>query len=223
MLTRYSIAIDGPSGAGKSTVAKKLSEKLDILYLDTGAMYRAIGYFIRQKNIDPRDGLAVAQVLPEVSLSMQPGRVVLNGQDISSAIRTPEISSYASLVSALPAVRERMWHMQREIAEGQNIVLDGRDIGTHVLPDAPYKFFITASENERARRRYEELCAKGENVTFAGVLADMHQRDLQDSTRALAPLAKADDAIEIITDNMTADEVVLHMLAIMEQKGSQEE
>ncbi len=219
MLSRYSVAIDGPSGAGKSTVAKKLSEKLGILYLDTGAMYRAIGYYVRKNNIDPRDNIAVSQILPNASLSMQPGKVMLNGEDITNAIRTPEISGYASLVSALPVVRERMWQMQREIANGQNIVLDGRDIGTHVLPDAPYKFFITASENERARRRYEELCAKGESVTFAGVLADMHQRDLQDSTRALAPLAKAADAVEIITDDMSADEVVWHMLAIMEEKS----
>lgn len=205
------IAIDGPAGAGKSTIAKILAARLNILYLDTGAMYRAVGYKALKSGVSVTDEKAVEKMLAEtdVDVKIENGtqHVYLDGEDVSGKIRTPEVSKAASDISALPPVRHAMVKLQRIIAAKQDTVLDGRDVGTFVLPNAEHKFFLTASVEERAKRRYNELVARGETCDFEKIKKDIETRDYNDSHRALAPLKKADDAIEVDTTFMSIDEV----------------
>lgn len=205
----YAIALDGPSGAGKSTVAKIVAKKLGITYLDTGALYRALGLRTLSCGVSVKDAAKVEECLSnaEVTIKYRDGfqHVILDGEDVSGRIRTPEVSMAASAVSAIPYVRQKLLSLQREISKTNNVILDGRDIGTVVLPDAEFKYFLTASPEVRAKRRYDELKAKGENVTFEGVLADVNERDKNDSTRAVAPLKQAFDAVSIISDDISAE------------------
>ncbi len=207
----YAIALDGPSGAGKSTVAQAVAAKLNITYLDTGALYRALGLKTLLEHVLPKDAAKVEKCLSavDVSIEYRDGRqcVLLGGEDVSGRIRTPEVSMAASAVSAIPYVREKLLSTQREIAKRSSVILDGRDIGTVVLPTAEFKFYLTASAEIRARRRYEELVAKGEKVEYIDVLNSVNERDKNDSTRAVAPLKKAYDAVEINSDKLSADEV----------------
>ena len=206
------IAIDGPGGAGKSTVAKAVAAKLGIVYVDTGALYRTIGYYVRQKDISPDDRAGVSSLLGEISINIVykngSQHVYLNGEDLGDKIRTPEMSMYASKVSAIPEVRAFLLDTQRDIAKKNSVIMDGRDIGTVILPEADVKIFLTASEQCRAERRYKELIARGQTVTFEDVLAEMNQRDRQDSTRECAPTAAADDALLLDNTGMTFEETV---------------
>ena len=206
------IAIDGPSGAGKSTVAKAAAEKLGFIYVDTGALYRAIGVCAMRNGADTKDPEAVKSVLPkaDVTLKYVDGvqRVFLGDDDVSEAIRTPEASMAASDVSAVPEVRLRLLDIQRTLARENSVIMDGRDIGTVILPDAQFKFFLTASPEIRADRRVKELRAKGMDVDYQSTLEDIIRRDYQDSHRETAPLKQADDAELILSDDMTAEEVV---------------
>ena len=201
------IAIDGPGGAGKSTVSKAVAAKLGIVYVDTGALYRTIGLYVKSKGISPKDAEAVSACLPDVSIEIRyiDGKqcVFLNGVDHGDDIRTPEMSMYASAVSAIPAVRAFLLDTQRDIARKNSVIMDGRDIGTVILPNAQLKIYLTASEECRARRRYDELIAKGQDVKFEDVLAEMNQRDKQDSSREVAPATAAEDAI--LLDNTDLD------------------
>ena len=206
------IAIDGPGGAGKSTVAKAVAKKLDILYVDTGALYRTIGLYVRSKEVDPKDAEAVGALLPEISLEVKyengAQHVYLNGVDHGDAIRTPEMSMYASAVSAIPSVRAFLLETQKDIARKNSVIMDGRDIGTVILPNADVKIFMTASPECRAMRRYKELIAKGQDVKYEDVLAEMNQRDGQDSSRAIAPTKAADDAIYFDNSDLDFDQTV---------------
>lgn len=210
--SHINIAIDGPSGAGKSTIAKACAAKLGYIYVDTGALYRTIGVCAMRRGVDTKDRAAVEGVLPfaDVSLRYVDGvqKVFLGDDDVSGEIRTPAASMAASDVSAVPAVRERLLDLQREIARNNNVIMDGRDIGTVILPGAQYKFFLTASAEVRAQRRVKELIEKGMEVDYEETLADIIKRDYQDSHRETAPLKQADDAILIDSSYMTIDEVV---------------
>lgn len=209
------IAIDGPSGAGKSTVAKMLAQSLGFIYIDTGAMYRALALYFTRKGIGPGDAAAVSEGLAGVKIDFTPeGCTLLNGEDVSGAIRVHAVSKAASDFSALPAVRAYLVAAQQEMAEKAGCVLDGRDIGTHVLPHAPYKFFLTADARVRANRRYKELLARGEEADEEKVLADILQRDHNDATRACAPLRQAEDAVLIDSSCLSQQEV----LAVMQKK-----
>ena len=205
-----SIAIDGPSGAGKSTLAKRLAKELGYIYVDTGAMYRSIGLYALRRGVDPKNADAVQALLPgiELGIQLQDGaqHVYLNGEDVSTDIRAEAVGMAASAVSAHPAVRAFLLDTQRNLAKGQNILMDGRDIGTVVLPDATVKIFLTASPEARAERRRKELKEKGQPADFATVLADIQQRDYQDSHRAVAPLKQAEDAILVDTSSIGLQE-----------------
>ena len=206
-----SIAIDGPSGAGKSTLAKSVSKTLGYLYVDTGAIYRTIGYAAFSKGVDPKDGEAAAALLPELEIGLHYGEdglqhMTLNGADVTDQIRLPEISLYASAVSAHPAVRAHLLEMQRKLARENNVVMDGRDIGTVVLPDATVKIFLTASVEERAMRRFRELEQRGTSQPYDQVLREIVDRDYADTHRAIAPLKQADDAILVDTSDIGFDE-----------------
>lgn len=198
-----SIAIDGPSGAGKSTLARRLASHYGYLYVDTGAMYRAIGLYALRRGAATRDGAAVAALLPAIRLQLGyvegAQHIFLNGEDVSAAIRTEEVGMAASDVSAHPAVRAFLLDTQRDLAREHDILMDGRDIGTVVLPSATVKIFLTASPEVRARRRCDELAAKGQPADYATVLADVQQRDYNDSHRAAAPLRQAPDAVLVDT------------------------
>lgn len=202
------IAVDGPSGAGKSTVAKAVAKKMNIDYIDTGAMYRAVGYKMIQEGVALDDVEALAKMLETTDIDFANGNIMLDGININGLIRTPEISKQASDCSALQIVREKLVDLQRKMGQTKSVIMDGRDIGTNVFPNADYKFYITASAEERANRRYKELIEKGQDVVYEDVLKDIIQRDHNDSTRKLNPLKKADDAIELDTTVMTIDEVV---------------
>jgi len=204
----YSIAIDGPSGAGKSTLAKMLAAELNFLYVDTGAIYRTVGLYAKKNNVDPHDGPAVTALLESIQIDMNYGedglqRMYLNGEDVTTEIRQHEISAYASAVSAIPQVRAFLLDMQRSFARTNNVVMDGRDIGTVVLPDAQIKIFLTADPEDRARRRYEELLQRGQQAEYETVLKDLIQRDYNDSHRASAPLRQAEDALLLDTTGNT--------------------
>ena len=217
-----SVAIDGPAGAGKSTIARAAAQALGFLYVDTGALYRAIGLAVRRSGKDPADGEAVCGCLPSIRLELgyEDGvqQVYLNGENVSAAIRTPEASMDASAVSAIPAVREFLLEQQREIARKNNVIMDGRDIGTVVLPEAQVKIFLTASPEERARRRYEELCQKGEQVTYEEVLKDVVQRDYNDTNRAAAPLRQAEDALLADTTGKSLEESIAFIQGLIREK-----
>ncbi len=214
MTTRntVAIAIDGPSGAGKSTISRALAADFGFVYVDTGALYRAVGLAVLGRGVDPHDEAGVTPLLSEldVSLGYADGvqRVFLNGEDVSDRIRTPEVSMAASAVSALPPVRKFLFDLQQDTARRQNVIMDGRDIGTVVLPFADIKIFLTASAEDRAQRRFEELKLKGMDVTFEDVLNDMKQRDYNDSHRAAAPLRPADDAVTVDTSGNTLEQSV---------------
>ncbi|HHW89374.1 MAG TPA: (d)CMP kinase [Clostridiales bacterium] len=219
---RYSIAIDGPSGAGKSTIASALAKKLGILHLDTGAMYRAVGLKILRLGIDFSDEDTIAQILKntDIDIKYECGvqKVYLDGENVDSLIRLHEVSKAASAVSALRCVREKLAQAQRKLAQRYNMVVDGRDIGTYVLPDAKYKFFLTADEKIRAKRRHEELKEKGQLIDYNAVLEDIKKRDQLDITRAIAPLKKAPDAIVIDSSNMIPLEVVQTMINYIKER-----
>ena len=217
-----SVAIDGPSGAGKSTVARAAAAQLGYVYVDTGAMYRAIGLAVCRKGISGDDTAGIVSVLPEITLSLQyqdgAQHILLCGEDVSDAIRTPEIAKYASKVSAVPEVRQFLLDTQRNMAKNGNILMDGRDIGTVILPDAPVKIFLTASAEARAQRRFLELQEKGQQVTLDEVLRDIRQRDHQDMTRAVAPLRQAEDAVLLDTSNITLEQSIDAVLRIIREK-----
>lgn len=215
----YAIAIDGPAGAGKSTIAKFLAKDLELIYVDTGALYRAIGYYMVNNGIAIDDDAAVVAALDgvRVSLAHVDGvqRVFVNDEDVSDRIRTPQISMAASRVSAIPAVRAFLLNLQRDIAATHSVIMDGRDIGTTILPNADVKIFLTASPEARAERRYKELIEKGESVTFEDVLTDMIKRDYDDAHRAASPLRKAEDAIEVDTGDLTLEESIAKMKQVI--------
>lgn len=216
----FNIALDGPSGAGKSTVAKALAKRLDIIYLDTGAMYRSLAYVAVKQGIDVNDEAAVRPMLDNLDMKIITGdsqQIIVNGENVTPFIREHYVSKAASDISALPAVRIKLVELQREIAKNDCVVLDGRDIGTYVLPDAKYKFFITATPEVRAKRRFEELKAKGDAPSYEKVLEDIKVRDYNDSHRAFAPLKQADDAVLVDTTNMSIDEVIDFVLNKMEK------
>jgi len=209
----YAIAIDGPSGAGKSTMARQLAKNFGFIYVDTGAIYRTLGLACYRAGIDRKDVKAVMALLPTLEIKIQYNAageqcMILNGEDVSRDIRLPEISVCASDVSAHQEVRSFLLDMQRRFARENNVIMDGRDIGTVVLPDAELKIFLTASPEARARRRHKELLAKGEDVSFEEVLRDMKYRDEQDSTRAAAPLKKAEDAVEVDSSDLNFEETI---------------
>jgi cytidylate kinase len=215
MGNKIRIAIDGPSGAGKSTIAKRVARLLGIDYIDTGAMYRAIGLAILQNGIGLGDQEALKRLLAETEIDFTGGNTVLDGVIVNDRIRTPEVSKMASDCSALPEVREKLVALQKKMGQTKSIVMDGRDIGTNVLADAEYKFFMTASAAERAKRRWLELSEKGEAADLAQVEADIVQRDHNDSSRQLNPLKKADDALELDTTGMTVEEVTQKILEVV--------
>ena len=212
----FSIAIDGPAGAGKSTVAKAVAAELGASYLDTGAMYRTIGLYMTGRGITRSEAIAKAVSEPKIEVKFVTGdqRMILDGEDVTDRIRTPEASMFASRVSAVPEVRERLVDLQREIAKGCCVVMDGRDIGTHVLPDATLKIFLTASCEVRAKRRYDEMIAKGKEADYDQVLNDIIQRDYNDANRAVSPMRQAEDAVLVDTSDMDADEVIAAIAAL---------
>ena len=210
-MKRIQIAIDGPSGAGKSTVARALAERLGIVYVDTGAHYRTVGYYVRQQETDPKDSEAVAKLLPQIHLDLRyeadgTQQVYLNGEAMGNRIRTPEMSMYASAVSAIPAVRSFLLETQREIARRNSVIMDGRDIGTTVFPDAELKIFVTATPEIRAQRRFDELKAKGQEGSFEEILENVKQRDYIDQHREVSPLRKADDALLLDNSNLSIEQ-----------------
>ncbi|SHL04538.1 cytidylate kinase [Shouchella rhizosphaerae] len=225
MAKGFNVAIDGPAGAGKSTVAKKTAEKLGFLYIDTGAMYRAITFAALAEGIDLHDGKALGKLLEKSELRLESSNegtaVFWNGADITAAIRTNEVNSNVSLVASHREVREGMTAMQQELAKSKNAVLDGRDIGTHVLPDANVKVFLTASVEERARRRHLEQLEKGLPSDFEQLKKDIAKRDELDSTRAIAPLKQAADAQVVDTTSMGIDEVVETILDLVKEHSRQ--
>ncbi len=204
------IALDGPSGSGKSTMARRISRELGFYYIDTGALYRAVGLFVKRRGIDPADEAAIEAALDacKVTFDFVDGaqRTMLDGEDVSQAIRVPEISQFASKTSAFPCVRALLLDVQRSFARGNSMIMDGRDIGTTVLPDAPIKIFLTASAEDRARRRFEELAARGEAVTYETVLREQKERDFRDETREISPLRRAEDAILVDTTGLSLEE-----------------
>ena len=216
------IAIDGPGGAGKSTISKTVAKKLDILYVDTGSLYRTIGLFVKSKNVDPKNAPAVAALLSEISIQVkyENGTQVnyLNGVNHGDAIRTPEMSMYASAVSAIPEVRAFLLETQKQLARTTSVIMDGRDIGTVILPNADVKIFLTASAECRAMRRYKELCERGQTVSYESVLAEMNERDEQDSSRAIAPAKPAEDAIFLDTSDFTFEQSVDAVIDIIKKK-----
>ena len=219
----YSVAVDGPSGAGKSTLAKAAASRLGIVYVDTGAIYRSIGYYVYCKGIDPKDAPAVIDILPQLDIQMRYGedgvqRMILNGEDVSTQIRLPEMSMYASAVSAIPEVRTFLLEMQRQIARTTAVIMDGRDIGTVVLPDAQVKIFLTASAEIRALRRMKELEQRGTPQPFEEVLQQIVDRDWADSHREAAPLKQAEDAVLLDTGALNFEESLEALLTIIREK-----
>ena len=222
-MKHHAIAIDGPSGAGKSTMAKAAAKKLGYLYVDTGAIYRTVGYHMWLMGIGPKDADGIRRLIDDVNIVIDHQadgvqHMILNGMDVTAELRTPEMSRYASGVSAQPCVREYLLDMQRQFAREHDVVMDGRDIGTVVLPRADVKIFLTASPEERARRRFEELQAKGDKSGYAQVLDEMKKRDKQDSERDIAPLRPARDAVMLDTSGNTIEQSVQEILEIVRRK-----
>ena len=219
----YAVAIDGPAGAGKSTLARRVARDLGFVYVDTGAIYRTVGYHMDFYGIGPRDTDGVNRLIGDVNIEIRYDdngvqRMILNGRDVSDEIRTPEMSAIASAISAQPAVREYLLEMQRDLARRHSVVMDGRDIGTVVLPGADVKIFLTAAPEVRARRRFDELTEKGERVTYEKVLEDLNQRDRQDATRKIAPLRRARDAVLLDTSEMDLDQAAAALEAIVRER-----
>ena len=220
MAKTISIAIDGPAGAGKSTIAKRLAKELGYYYVDTGAIYRTVAYFMDLLGIAPKDVDGVSRYIDELTIEIEydeegQQHMIMNGMDVSDDIRTPDISQKASLISAHAVVRDMLLDMQRDVAKKHNVIMDGRDIGTVVLPRANVKIFLTASAEVRAQRRHLELQAKGSKDSFDKVLADIKQRDHQDSTREIAPLKQAKDAVLVDSSSMDIQDVVDHIRNIV--------
>lgn len=219
----YSIAVDGPSGAGKSTLAKALARELNIIYVDTGAIYRTIGLEVFRRGLDPKNEAGVSAILPELSIRMEYQddglqHMFLNGEDVTADIRLPNISLYASDVSALPAVRAFLLEMQRELARRNCVIMDGRDIGTVVLPDAEVKIYLTASAEERAKRRFLELAARGAGKTYQEVLEEQRLRDDNDMHRAIAPLKPAEDSVIVDTTELDFEQSKQAVLSIIRER-----
>lgn len=221
-MKKFALAIDGPSGAGKSSIAKALAKSLGIIYVDTGAIYRTVGLYVFRQGIDSKDREKIIPLLNHINIRLayadNAQHIYLNEEDVSDKIRTETISKYASDVSAIPEVRAFLLSLQRDMAKENSVVMDGRDIGTVVLPNAEIKVFLTASAEVRAERRYKELIAKGENVTFDSVLAAINQRDKNDSSRATAPLKAADDAIILDNSYLTAENTLQKFSEIIESR-----
>ena len=220
---RYAIAIDGPSGAGKSTLARAVAAELGFLYVDTGAIYRTVGCAARRRGIDPGDAAAIDALLGEIQVEMRYGEdglqhMFLNGEDVTAEIRLPEISMYASRVSAIPAVRAFLMDMQRDMARNHNVIMDGRDIGTVVLPGADIKIFLTASPEDRAQRRCLELQERGTPQDYATILSEIRQRDENDSSRAVAPLRPAEDAVLVDTTGNTFQQSFALLLKMIRER-----
>jgi len=214
------IAIDGPSGAGKSSLAKALAKELGIIYVDTGALYRSVGYYVREHNTDPKDEKAVSGLLNDINIELvfEDGtqKVFLNGEDLGDKIRQPDISMYASAVSSLPVVRKFLLETQKKLSYTKpGVIMDGRDIGTVIMPDADVKIFLTATSANRAKRRFEELKLKGIDVTLESVLEDMERRDADDKGRDIAPAVPADDAVIFDNSEFTVEESVAEALKII--------
>ena len=223
MAKTYAIAIDGPAGAGKSTMAKTLAKELGFYYVDTGAIYRTVAYFMDLLGISPKDVDGVERYIDELTVEIEYDEdglqhMIMNGMDVSEDIRTPEISLKASDVSAHAVVRDMLLDMQRDVAKKHNVIMDGRDIGTVVLPRAQVKIFLTASAEVRARRRYEELQAKGKKDSYEQVLKELEKRDYQDTHREIAPLKRAKDAIVVDTSQLDIDGVVAAIRQIVQEK-----
>jgi cytidylate kinase len=223
MSRKFNIAIDGPSGAGKSTIARITADMLGIIYVDTGAIYRSVGLYVLRKGIDSKDRESIIAVLPEIKIEIahdESGsqRMILNGDDVSAEIRLPVVSIYASDVSAIPEVRSFLLELQRGFAREQSTVMDGRDIGTVVLPDADLKIFLTASPEKRAMRRYLELREKGIDTTYEDVLKDVLYRDKNDSERAVAPLRPAEDSIIIDTTENDLEESIKRVYDVIKER-----
>lgn len=216
------VAIDGPAGAGKSTIARRAAASLGFIYVDTGALYRTVGLYSIRKGYDTKDAEKVNSTLPDIDIKLgfsgTEQRVFLNGEDVSEAIRTPEASMGASNVSAIPQVREFLFDLQKDIAKNNDCLMDGRDIGTVVLPDAQVKIFLTASPETRAKRRYKELIEKGSDVKFEDVLDDLIKRDYQDTHREIAPLKAADDAVLLDTSELDFEGSLNAVLDIIKGK-----
>lgn len=223
MAKTYSIAIDGPAGAGKSTIARRLAAELGYCYVDTGAIYRTVAYFLDLWGVSPKDVDGVRRYIDELTVEItydETGsqHMIMNGMDVTKDIRTQEISQKASLVSAHKEVRDMLLDMQRDVARKHNVIMDGRDIGTVVLPKADVKIFLTASSQVRAQRRYEELIAKGQKAELSQILKEIEQRDYQDTHREVAPLKKARDAVELDTSDLDIDGVIAAMKKIIGEK-----
>ncbi len=215
----FNVAVDGPAGAGKSTVAKAAAKAAELVYVDTGAMYRAIGLYLLEKGADIRDEEAVKKLLPEISVSIvyEEGvqKVLLNGNDVSGRIRTQEVGEAASVTSAYGAVREKLLHLQRELAASSDVIMDGRDIGTNILPDADLKVYLTAAVSVRAKRRYTELVEKGEEADLSEIEKEIEERDERDMHREIAPLKKAPEAVLLDTSDMNIDQAVKALLVLI--------
>ena len=223
MAKTYSIAIDGPAGAGKSTIAKRLAKELGYYYVDTGAIYRTVAYFLDLWGVSPKDVDGVNRYIDELTVGIEYDEdglqhMIMNGMDVTGEIRTQDISQKASLVSAHAVVREMLLDMQRDVAKVHNVIMDGRDIGTVVLPKANVKIFLTADPEVRAKRRYDELIAKGQKANLDVILKEIKQRDYQDTHREIAPLKMARDSIKVDTSGMDIDQVVAHIKEIAGKK-----
>ena len=224
-MKHINIAIDGPGGAGKSTISKEVAKRLGIIYVDTGALYRTIGYYAREHGLsvdDVKVSELITPMLDDISIGIGyvdgTQHVYLNGEDLGDKIRQPDISMYASAVSSVPNVRAFLLETQKELARKNSVIMDGRDIGTVILPDADVKIFLTASNEARALRRYNELVAKGQDVKYEDVLSEMNQRDMADSTRAAAPLKAADDAILFDNSGYSFEGSVEHVIKLITEK-----
>jgi len=221
-MSQFSVAIDGPAGAGKSTLAKAAAARLGFVYVDTGAIYRTVGLAVKKAGLSHEDMEGIKSLLPNVHVDVRYSggvqKMYLNGQDVTDKIRTPEMSVYASCVSAIPEVRAFLMDMQRQMAQCHDVIMDGRDIGTVVLPDAGLKVFLTASAEKRAMRRYRELIEKGQTVTYEEVLSDMQARDAKDTNRTAAPLRVAEDAVLLDTSNLSLEDSVETLVAMIRER-----
>lgn len=223
----YAIAIDGPAGSGKSTMARRVAKDLGFVYVDTGAIYRTVGYHMDFYGIGPKDTDGITRLIGDVNIAIEYDadglqHMILNGRDVTEEIRTPEMSKIASVISAQKVVRDYLLDMQRQLARTHNVVMDGRDIGTVVLPGADVKIFLTADPEVRARRRFDELTAKGEKVQYEKVLQDLIARDEQDKNRKIAPLRPAKDAVHLDTTNLDIEQAAAAMESIIKEKLGQQ-